>query len=83
LPLHPNRATAVSDAPCLKPHFSPWHRIGIRKCHAFVFHSNPFGELFWERSGWQRRDGLYVFSKVLDLGNSQAAVQFTLFCFSV
>jgi N-acetylglutamate synthase len=39
---------------------------GIRKCHAFVFQSNPFGELFWERSGWQRRDDLHVYSRRLD-----------------
>ena len=37
---------------------SALHRISIHKCHAFVFQSNPFGELFWERSGWQRRDEL-------------------------
>lgn len=42
--------------------------VGISKCHAFVFQSNRFGGLFWERSGWQRRDDLYVFSRVLDMG---------------
>jgi putative acetyltransferase len=40
--------------------------IGIRKCHVFVFQSNPFGTLFWESSGWQRRDDLHVYSKMLD-----------------
>jgi putative acetyltransferase len=45
---------------------SALNRIGIRKCHAFVFQSNSFGDLFWERSGWQRRDELQVYSKVLD-----------------
>ena len=49
----------------LEATLSALQRIGIRKCHAFVFQSNPFGELFWERSGWQRRDDLHVFSKVL------------------
>lgn len=44
---------------------SSLHRIGIHKCHAFVFQSNSFGELFWERSGWQRRDDLHVYSKML------------------
>ncbi len=38
---------------------------GIKKCHAFVFRSNPYAELFWSRLGWERRDDLYVFSKVL------------------
>lgn len=41
-------------------------RIGIRKCHTFVFQSNPFGELFWSRMGWQRRDDLFVYSQTLD-----------------
>jgi ribosomal protein S18 acetylase RimI-like enzyme len=45
---------------------SALRRIGIHKCHVFVFQSNPFGELFWEQSGWQRRDELYVYSKMLD-----------------
>jgi putative acetyltransferase len=45
---------------------SALQRIGIRKCHAFVFQSNPFGEIFWERSGWQRRDDLHVYSRMLN-----------------
>ena len=45
---------------------SALQRIGIRKCHAFVFQSNPFGEIFWERSGWQRRDDLQVYSRMLN-----------------
>lgn len=38
-------------------------RAGIAKCHAFVFLQNPYGELFWGRRGWERRDDLYVYSK--------------------
>ena len=49
----------------LEATLSALHRIGIRKCHAFVFQSNPFGELFWERPGWQRRDELQVYSKTV------------------
>lgn len=45
---------------------SALQRIDIRKCHAFVFQSNPFGEIFWERSGWQRRDDLKVYSRMLN-----------------
>jgi len=45
---------------------SALRRIGIQKCHTFVFRSNPFGELFWSRLGWQRRDDLHVYSKTLD-----------------
>ena len=36
---------------------------GIRKCHAFVFHSNPYADLFWTPQGWERRDDLLVYSK--------------------
>lgn len=46
---------------------SALQRIGIDKCHAFVFQSNPFGDIFWARSGWQRREDLYVYSRVLHL----------------
>jgi putative acetyltransferase len=49
----------------LKATLSALQQIGIRKCHAFVFQSNPFGELFWEQSGWQRRGDLHVYSKKL------------------
>jgi ribosomal protein S18 acetylase RimI-like enzyme len=45
---------------------SALQRMGIQKCHTFVFQSNPFGQLFWSRLGWQRRDDLYVYSKILD-----------------
>ncbi len=45
---------------------SALRRTGIGKCHVFVFQSNPFGDWFWARSGWQRRDDLYVFSRNLD-----------------
>lgn len=34
----------------------------VLKCHAFVFRSNSFGELFWTAGGWQRRDDLHVYS---------------------
>ena len=44
---------------------SALRRIGIGKCHAFVFQANPFGELFWERSGWERRDDLHLYSRTL------------------
>jgi ribosomal protein S18 acetylase RimI-like enzyme len=50
-------------------------RIGIGKCHAFIFQSNPFGERFWVRSGWQRREDLYVFSRMLDLKGTGAPEQ--------
>jgi N-acetylglutamate synthase len=41
-------------------------RAGIVKCHAFVFHSNPYAGLFWEPAGWQQRENLMVYSKSID-----------------
>jgi N-acetylglutamate synthase len=41
-------------------------QAGIRKCHAFIFADNPYAELFWVRSGWQRRDELVVFSRDIE-----------------
>ena len=43
---------------------------GIRKCHAFVFRSNPYAELFWSKMGWLEREDLYVFSKTLIQGDA-------------
>jgi N-acetylglutamate synthase len=60
-----SRRSGVGRA-LLAESLSALQRIGIRKCHAFVFQSNPFGELFWEQSGWQRRDDLQVYSRVLN-----------------
>ena len=37
--------------------------VGIEKCHAFVFHHNPFAELFWGHRGWVLRNELLVYSK--------------------
>jgi ribosomal protein S18 acetylase RimI-like enzyme len=42
--------------------------IGIGKCHAFVFHDNPYAELFWEAAGWERRNDLVVLSKTVTPG---------------
>lgn len=39
--------------------------LGIEKCHAFVVRDNPMAELFWERSGWTRRDELELYSAEL------------------
>lgn len=38
---------------------------GIGKCHVFVFRSNRFGELFWDPTGWERRDDVQMFSQFL------------------
>jgi len=38
-------------------------RAGITKCHAFVFHANPYAEHFWQPEGWMRRNDLLVYSK--------------------
>lgn len=38
--------------------------IGIDKCHALVFRANAHGELFWQPAGWERRDTLWVYSRL-------------------
>jgi ribosomal protein S18 acetylase RimI-like enzyme len=43
-------------------------RIGIAKCHAFVFNDNPYAELFWQPSGWQLREDLLVYSRLVPRG---------------
>jgi len=44
---------------------SALRNAGIVKCHIFVFRANPFGELFWSSTGWQRRDDVDMFSHFL------------------
>jgi len=41
-------------------------RIGIEKCHLFIFSSNIEGIRFWEKIGWIRREELGVVSKEID-----------------
>lgn len=36
---------------------------GVAKCHAFVFHDNPYADLFWRATGWEHREDLLVYSK--------------------
>lgn len=35
---------------------------GIRKCHLFVFQDNEAGNAFWSRTGWTKRQDIYVYS---------------------
>jgi ribosomal protein S18 acetylase RimI-like enzyme len=41
-------------------------RIGIQKCHLFIFNSNNEGIRFWEKIGWIRREDIGVVSKEID-----------------
>ena len=43
---------------------------GIKKCHLFVFTNNREGILFWNKSGFARREELYLLSRNLDDFNS-------------
>ncbi|SEO41683.1 GNAT family N-acetyltransferase [Paenibacillus sp. OV219] len=36
---------------------------GIAKCHLFVLEDNAIGGRFWARTGWQKREGILLFSK--------------------
>ncbi len=47
-------------------------QAGVRKCNAFVYRDNPHADLFWARTGWQQRDDLHVFSKVLPASRPSA-----------
>lgn len=35
---------------------------GVFKCHLFVLEDNETGSGFWARSGWEKRDGILLFS---------------------
>jgi ribosomal protein S18 acetylase RimI-like enzyme len=38
-------------------------KMGIQKCHLFVFSGNESGQAFWRNGGWQTRKDIAVFSK--------------------
>lgn len=40
-------------------------REGITKCHLFVFLDNDPGHEFWTAVGWERREDIVVYSKVI------------------
>ncbi|MDF2959261.1 MAG: family N-acetyltransferase [Paenibacillus sp.] len=35
---------------------------GIAKCHIMVIEDNEIGNLFWDKMGWTRRDGILLYS---------------------
>ncbi|WP_219835226.1 GNAT family N-acetyltransferase [Paenibacillus sp. R14(2021)] len=37
-------------------------KAGIQKCHLFVIEDNEIGSRFWAHSGWERRDGILLYS---------------------
>ena len=45
-------------------------KVGIQKCHIFIFNGNADGIAFWESVGWTRRSDISVISKTIeqDLG---------------
>ena len=43
--------------------FQALEKMGVEKCHLFVFRDNEGGKLFWEKSGWKERCDLSVYSK--------------------
>ena len=36
---------------------------GVDKCHLFVYRGNRLGEEFWNKTGWVKREDIWVFSK--------------------
>ena len=41
-------------------------REGIDKCHLFVMEHNEAGQCFWSANGWEKRDGILLYSRGLD-----------------
>lgn len=37
-------------------------RLGIQKCHIFVVADNLEGARFWQKTGWKKRDDIFVMS---------------------
>jgi len=37
-------------------------RMGIQKCHIFVVADNLAGAHFWQKTGWQKREDIFVMS---------------------
>ena len=59
-----SRRTGIASA-LLEKSLAALYEDDIFKCHAFVFQSNPYADLFWSNIDWQKRDELYVYSKQL------------------
>lgn len=41
-------------------------KLGIQKCHLFMFENNEIGRQFWKDAGWTERTDLTIFSR--DIG---------------
>ena len=41
-------------------------KLKISKCHLFIFSNNDKGRIFWEKCGWNFREDLEIFSKVIE-----------------
>jgi ribosomal protein S18 acetylase RimI-like enzyme len=41
-------------------------KLGIKKCHLFVFSKNIEGQKFWQKIGWEERMDLILMSKDID-----------------
>lgn len=37
-------------------------KLGITKCHLFIFNSNESGKAFWTSQGWKERDDISILS---------------------
>jgi ribosomal protein S18 acetylase RimI-like enzyme len=40
-------------------------KLGIQKCHLFIFNANIQGQAFWEDQGWELRGDIAIMSKDL------------------
>jgi hypothetical protein len=41
-------------------------RIGIQKCHLFIYEDNDAGMKFWEQLGWEKRVELSMMSQDIE-----------------
>lgn len=44
---------------------SQLEELNINKCHLFVFKKNDSGINFWNKNGWEKRNDILMFSKLL------------------
>lgn len=40
-------------------------RVGIQKCHLFIFGDNQTGVAFWQNNGWELRQDVRIMSKFI------------------
>lgn len=63
LAVHPDYRNQGIGRSLVERCVSALQRMGIQKCHLFIFNSNIEGIQFWEKIGWSPRNDLGIVSK--------------------